>query len=1789
MNTKIQTPQNDKGNRNGADARLTYSWVSTTLLRNHFNNAVEKNNTSFKRAVVLFLGILMFFLSLNKLWGQTNIARYSFVSSSGVTYSPITGGTVATSGTYDDWVSNAIAMGGTFNYGGTNFTTCFISSNGFITFGGAAATTNYTPLSSLGTTTGAISAFGQDGAGSTATGASPEIRYQNTGTEFVVQFKDHSNFYNRTTERLNFQIRLTFASGQINIIYGNCTSPGTSSVSGTDIQVGVRGNSVTHSTNVNNLQLKNIPTGTTCNWGDAVAGFANNSSLLFSGTTNVNMSIPNGLKYAWGKQTAVAPVRTIAAPNAITISGATISWTAAAGATKYDVQYRIAGTCSWTNWTGNPISTNSVILTGLNSSTTYQVRIKSSNATVGTYYSHIPGTIANSDGYTSTGTFTTLVNCTPPVGAITPSTNISVCSPATSVVLGLNSNSSITAYQWLLNGTAIAGATSSTFTATASGNYSVVTNSGVCASTFSSVVNINTSPSLVANVNPATVCEGAPINLSATAVASDTNYTVNSVAYSRVLPTGAATVLASNGTNNLISSFTGNMDDGYWSGIPLPFNFNFYGGNYSNITISTNGNVQFGNSLTTTWVVSPSPTVGVPDNYIGAPWVDLDLSSTSNTSKVEYFTNGTTPNRQFVINWYAPLFGSTDKDTCQLVLFEGSNHILVNLATFINNSHQKTLGVENVNGTVAAAALGRNGTYWQTIQNESWLFKRGTFNYSWSGPLSFSSSLQNSVIANASSSASGNYSVTVSDNNGCSATATVMAVVNKAPVLTCPVNITLTATSGCSAIANFTASAIGSPAPVITYSHQSGTYFNVGITTVTVIANNACGADTCSFSITVLPGSINNWIGGTSTDWFDAANWCAGVPNINTDVQVASGAVFMPVIGAAGATCKSISINTNAALTMHGNASLAVSGNWNLTGTFNSNGGTVSFVGSNSQNLTGTTSFYNFLLNNTSGLVISSDVTISNTALLMNGNVTTGSQVFYITNTGSLTAQSGHINGFLKKYIPVGTGVVEYFEIGNGIISTPISLFFNEVTSSGTLTVNTMNGDHSLVGTSGFDATKTINRTWTVVNSGVLFDYYSMELNVNTADFDPNFSANYASTKVYTNGNWNDLNVGYADNSFINVDQATMFGTFQIGMFNPVPEVYLITPDFGYVGAAQSIEIYGRGFISNTTTVNSMPGITINSVNITSDTTLTLVVTIASNAAIGTRSVIVTNPSPYGGSSDPANFTVRTIPVANFYANSTTVSCYTNAIIQFTNYSTDGATYAWSFGAGATPATATGFGPHNVSYSTTGLKTVSLIAFSPIGNDTLIRTNFINVSASAPAAPTSIVGPTSVCSYGTNNVTYNIPQVFGVTSYNWTIPAGMNVVSGLGTRSIVVNFSSTFNSGVLSVVQSNPCGTSVAKSITINRAPAMPASITGPTMVCGLTTATYTAATVSGATSYVWTLPAGITSSAGVSPVTTLTNTISVAISSTFASGSITVKSSNACSVSSVRSISISRATSTPGVISGPALVCGLTTATYSIAAVTGATGYTWILPTGVTSINGSSPIVTTSTSITVNFAASFNSGSITVKANNACTSGPSRSLIISKAPSAPGVISGPTAICTLTSANYSISAVNGASSYSWTLPVGVTTTTGANTLTTITPSISVVITTAFVSGTITVKANGACATSAARTLVLGNCLRSTTIINSISDGENNPVSVKIYPNPNNGVFNVVYVSEVSSELMVEIYDVQGRLVLSQKENIMEGENLFNYRSVITEKGMYFLKLVDVTNNFIETKNLIIQ
>ena len=430
----------------------------------------------------LLLVAALFLIPATKGNAQTNIANYKFSTTTGATYTPITG-TAIFSGTWDSNVSTALPLGGTFTYGGVAYTTCYVSSNGFLTFGAVPSTTDYVPLSSTAATVlGVIAAFAQDGASSTVTGSTPLVSYANVGTEFVVQFQDHSNYFNRSVERLNFQIRLDLTSNAINIVYGSCTNPGTVSTAGTSaIQVGLRGNSNTWSSNVNNLTVGNVPSGTTCNWDDAVTGNTANDSLLFSGTTNVNVKINAGLTYTWTPATAVAPVRTFSAVTAITANSATLSWTAPTGATQYNVQYRALGTCSWTNFSGNPVSTNSVTFTGLSTATTYQVRVQSSDGTNNAIWSHLPNALGTGDGYTVAGTFITLVTCGAPTSLTIPAATVTPTSIAFNWVAPTIGTPS--GYVWEIRTAGAAGSGASGLAATGTTSSTSVSASGLTGAT----------------------------------------------------------------------------------------------------------------------------------------------------------------------------------------------------------------------------------------------------------------------------------------------------------------------------------------------------------------------------------------------------------------------------------------------------------------------------------------------------------------------------------------------------------------------------------------------------------------------------------------------------------------------------------------------------------------------------------------------------------------------------------------------------------------------------------------------------------------------------------------------------------------------------------------------------------------------------------------------------------------------------------------------------------------------------------------------------------------------------------------------------------------------------------------------------------------------------------------------------------------------------------------------------------------------------------------------------------
>ncbi|HEX6914028.1 MAG TPA: HYR domain-containing protein, partial [Chitinophagaceae bacterium] len=84
----------------------------------------------------------------------------------------------------------------------------------------------------------------------------------------------------------------------------------------------------------------------------------------------------------------------------------------------------------------------------------------------------------------------------------------------------------------------------------------------------------------------------------------------------------------------------------------------------------------------------------------------------------------------------------------------------------------------------------------------------------------------------------------------CSFNVSVIAV---APSVVCPSNISVNNDPGqCGANVSFAATeTIGIPASTITYSHQPGSNFPVGTTTVTATATNIAGSSSCTFTVTV--------------------------------------------------------------------------------------------------------------------------------------------------------------------------------------------------------------------------------------------------------------------------------------------------------------------------------------------------------------------------------------------------------------------------------------------------------------------------------------------------------------------------------------------------------------------------------------------------------------------------------------------------------------------------------------------------------------------------------------------------------------------------------------------------------------------------------------------------------------------------------------------------------------------------------------------------------------------------
>jgi plastocyanin len=329
-----------------------------------------------------------------------------------------------------------------------------------------------------------------------------------------------------------------------------------------------------------------------------------------------------------------------------------------------------------------------------------------------------------------------------------------------------------------------------------------------------------------------------------------------------------------------------------------------------------------------------------------------------------------------------------------------------------------------------------------------------------------------------------------------------------------------------------------------------------------------------------------------------------------------------------------------------------------------------------------------------------------------------------------------------------------------------------------------------------------------------------------------------------------------------------------------------------------------------------------------------------------------------------------------------------------------------------------------------------------------------------PAQPGLITGNTAICS-GTSN-TYSISPVAGATSYTWTLPGGWSGTSS--TTSITTTSSAT--SGNISVTANVSCGSSVPQTlaITVTSIPPTPAPITGNTTICTSTSNTYSVVSIPSATSYTWAYPVGWTG-------TSTTNSIATTCGSL--SGNITVTAINSCGSSPLRTVAITVVNSipnTPTIVNGNSDICALTVNSYNVASEPGATSYLWSLPLGWTG---------SSTTNTISATSSVTSGNITIAAVNVCGSSTPQTLTINVANGVlaqPTAINGNAGICASTSNTYDISPIIGATSYTWTMPIGWSGSSTTNSINT---------TSSATSGNVTVTANNICGASPAQTLAI--------------------------------------------------------------------------------------------------------
>jgi hypothetical protein len=492
---------------------------------------------------------------------------------------------------------------------------------------------------------------------------------------------------------------------------------------------------------------------------------------------------------------------------------------------------------------------------------------------------------------------------------------------------------------------------------------------------------------------------------------------------------------------------------------------------------------------------------------------------------------------------------------------------------------------------------------------------------------------------------------------------------------------------------------------------------------------------------------------------------------------------------------------------------------------------------------------------------------------------------------------------------------------------------------------------------------------------------------------------------------------------------------------------------------------------------------------------------------------VVTSGACASATTSSVTMNVNATSVAGSIAGATTVCSGTNSTTLTLSGNTG--TVQWQTSSNDTTFTNIS-GATSLTYAVSNISATTYYrAVVTSGACASATTSSVTMNVNATSVAGSIAGATTVTS-GTNSTTLTLSGNTG--TIQWQTSANnvtFTAISGANAVTYVAN-NLTTTTYYRAVVTNGACAESISNVATITVIQIVGGSLAGGAAVCNsLNSNTLTLSgnvgTISG-----WQNSTTNDFSSNVINITNTTTSLTATNINVTTYYRAVITGNGLTVYSSVATLFFTATSLVLEPISGPINICGMTSATYTVPALTtGTTNYVWTLPAGL------SVFSSVGNQLIINVDSLFDSGFITAKAVNNCGESNTVNIFVSKPPFLT-TITGPTTTCGITTATYSTTAIAGAT-YTWQIPALMTVISGQGTA-----SVTVSISNGFASGVVRVSSTSPCGVSNLRRLPVYSAQIPSTI-----NGPNEicNIGTATYSTPN--IFAPPYTWTVTNDMTI--------------------------------------------------------